>query len=87
MRLRDRCAVEAGRGDWGSVNSRTKSRIPVYGSPAGRAYTGTPPTSRLYRLPKITDMGDGSVTYDPRVALKQPDWTYAAVPEPQRRAG
>jgi NADH-quinone oxidoreductase subunit F len=38
---------------------------------------------RLYRLPKILDIGDGSVTYDTRIALKQPDWTYAD----QRRAG
>jgi NADH-quinone oxidoreductase subunit F len=48
---------------------------------------GTPPPARIYRLPKITDMADGTVTYDPRIALKQPDWTYAPLPEPERRAG
>jgi hypothetical protein len=32
-------------------------------------------------------MADGTVTYDPRIALKQPDWTYAPLPEPERRAG
>jgi hypothetical protein len=39
--------------------------------------------SRQYRLPKIVDMGDGRVTYDTRIALKQPDWTYVT----ERRAG
>jgi NADH-quinone oxidoreductase subunit F len=48
---------------------------------------GTPPPTRLYRLPKITDMVDGTVTYDPRIARKQPDWTYTPLPEPDRRAG
>jgi NADH-quinone oxidoreductase subunit F len=48
---------------------------------------GRSPATRMYRLPKITDMADGTVTYDTRIALKQPDWTYASVPEPQRRAG
>jgi NADH-quinone oxidoreductase subunit F len=48
---------------------------------------GTPPPARLYRLPKIVDMADGTVTYDPRIARKQPDWTYTSVPTPERRAG
>jgi NADH-quinone oxidoreductase subunit F len=48
---------------------------------------GMPPPTRMYRLPKITDMVEGTATYDPRIALKQPDWTYAPLPEPKRRAG
>ncbi len=44
---------------------------------------GTPTPSRLYRLPKIVDMADGTVTYDARTALKQPDGTEVDV----RRAG
>ena len=44
---------------------------------------GALPLPRLYRLPKILDMADGAVTYDTRIALKQPDWTYSDV----RRAG
>jgi NADH-quinone oxidoreductase subunit F len=43
--------------------------------------TLTPP--RLYRLPKIVDLDGGGVTYDTRIAAKQPDWTYAD----ERRAG
>ena len=46
---------------------------------------GRPPATRMYRLPKIVDMGEGTVTYDTRIALKQPDWTYAAPSE--RQAG
>jgi NADH-quinone oxidoreductase subunit F len=41
----------------------------------------TPP--RQYRLPKIVDLGRGTVTYDTRIGLKQPDWTYLD----ERRAG
>ena len=41
----------------------------------------TPP--RHYRLPKIVDLGHGTVTYDTRIGLKQPDWTYID----ERRAG
>jgi NADH-quinone oxidoreductase subunit F len=44
---------------------------------------GTVPLPRLYRLPKIVDMADGTVTYDARIARKQPDWTYVD----ERRAG
>jgi NADH-quinone oxidoreductase subunit F len=44
---------------------------------------GVRPPSRLYRLPKIVDMSDGTVAYDTRIAFKQPDWTYLEV----RRAG
>jgi NADH:ubiquinone oxidoreductase subunit F (NADH-binding) len=44
---------------------------------------GTVPLPRLYRLPKIVDMTDGTVTYDARIARKQPDWTYVD----ERRAG
>jgi NADH-quinone oxidoreductase subunit F len=32
---------------------------------------------RSHPLPKIADLGDGRVTYDDRIARKQPDWTYA----------
>jgi NADH:ubiquinone oxidoreductase subunit F (NADH-binding) len=39
---------------------------------------------RLYRLPKIVDLDGGGVTYDTRIALKQPDWTYI---DDERRAG
>ncbi len=39
--------------------------------------------SRRYDLPKIIDIADGNATYDARIALKQPDWTYAV----ERRAG
>jgi len=38
---------------------------------------------RRYPLPKIVDMGDGTVTYDAAIARKQPDWTYTA----EQRAG
>jgi NADH-quinone oxidoreductase subunit F len=36
--------------------------------------------SRDYQLPKIADLdvAGGTVVYDPRIAFKQPDWTYAA---------
>jgi NADH-quinone oxidoreductase subunit F len=44
---------------------------------------GTVPLPRLYRLPKIVDMADGTVTYDAKTALKQPDGTYVDV----QRAG
>jgi NADH-quinone oxidoreductase subunit F len=37
---------------------------------------GTVALPRRYPLPKIVDMGNGTVTYDTRIALKQPDWTY-----------
>jgi NADH:ubiquinone oxidoreductase subunit F (NADH-binding) len=43
----------------------------------------TPIPSRLYRLPKIIDLADGTVTYDARIGLKQPDWTHVD----ERRAG
>jgi NADH-quinone oxidoreductase subunit F len=43
----------------------------------------TPTPSRLYRLPKIIDMTDGTVTYDTRTALAQSDETDVNV----RRAG
>ena len=43
----------------------------------------TPTPSRLYRLPLIVDIADGTVTYDARIGLKQPDWTYID----DRRAG
>ncbi len=33
-------------------------------------------SSRQYRLPKIADMADGAVTYDPSTALEQPDRTH-----------
>ena len=46
---------------------------------------GHPPATRMYRLPKIVDMADATVTYDTRIALKQPDWTYASSSE--RQAG
>jgi NADH-quinone oxidoreductase subunit F len=39
---------------------------------------------RLYRLPKIVELDGGGVTYDTRIALKQPDWTYI---DDERRAG
>jgi hypothetical protein len=47
---------------------------------------GLPPSSdardarREYHLPKIVDldMAAGTVAYDHRITLKQPDWTYAA---------
>jgi NADH-quinone oxidoreductase subunit F len=42
---------------------------------------GTVPLPRRHPLPKIVDMGNGTVTYDATIALKQPDWTY------QRQAG
>lgn len=32
---------------------------------------------RRYRLPKIVDMDNGTVTYDAKIAPKQADWTYA----------
>ena len=35
------------------------------------------PTARSYELPKIDDLVDGRVVYDPRQGAKQPDWTYA----------
>jgi NADH-quinone oxidoreductase subunit F len=38
---------------------------------------------RLYRLPKIVDLDARGVTYDTRIAHKQPDWTYTD----ERRAG
>lgn len=38
---------------------------------------------RRYHLPKIVDMGGGTVTYDATIGRKQPDWTYAV----ERRAG
>jgi NADH-quinone oxidoreductase subunit F len=44
---------------------------------------GTPTPSRLYRLPQIVDLADGTVTYDARIGLKQPDWTYTN----ERRVG
>jgi NADH:ubiquinone oxidoreductase subunit F (NADH-binding) len=44
---------------------------------------GTLTLPRLYRLPKIVDMSDGSVTYDARSALEQPDRTNIN----ERRAG
>jgi NADH-quinone oxidoreductase subunit F len=40
---------------------------------------GRPAAARPYRLPKIVDMADGNVTYDARIALEQPDWTYVDV--------
>ena len=40
---------------------------------------GTPTPSRLYRLPKIADMSDGTVSYDAGPTLEQPDWTYVDV--------
>jgi hypothetical protein len=43
----------------------------------------TPAPSRLYRLPTIVDMSDGSATYDARTVPGQPDWTRVDV----RRAG
>jgi NADH-quinone oxidoreductase subunit F len=46
-----------------------------------------PSTPRLHRLPKIVDIADGTVTYDPQIALKQPDWTYAPLAAPTPRAG
>ncbi len=36
------------------------------------------PASRTYELPKIDDLVDGRVVYDPRQAAKQPDWTYSS---------
>jgi NADH-quinone oxidoreductase subunit F len=42
-----------------------------------------PMPRRLYPVPKIVDMGGGTVTYDATIASKQPDWTYAV----ERRAG
>ncbi len=35
------------------------------------------PAERTYELPKIDDLVDGRVVYDPRQGAKQPDWTYA----------
>lgn len=35
------------------------------------------PPRRRYQLPKIIDLGGGTVTYDDQIARKQPDWTYA----------
>ncbi|HKY14896.1 MAG TPA: hypothetical protein VJM33_08210, partial [Microthrixaceae bacterium] len=43
----------------------------------------TPAPSRLYRLPKIVDMSNGTVTYDPRTAPEGPDETDVDI----RRAG
>ncbi len=43
--------------------------------------------ARLHPLPKIVDLAGGTVTYDRRAALEQPDWTYAPLPAPERRAG
>jgi NADH-quinone oxidoreductase subunit F len=36
------------------------------------------PTPRPILVPKITDLGGGTVAYDERQGRKQPDWTYAA---------
>jgi hypothetical protein len=44
---------------------------------------GAVPLPRLYRLPKIVDMSDGSVTYEARSALEEPGRTYID----ERRAG
>jgi NADH-quinone oxidoreductase subunit F len=33
-------------------------------------------SSRSYQVPKIVEIADGRVTYDDRIAAKQPDWTY-----------
>lgn len=38
---------------------------------------GAPLRPRRYQLPKIVDLADGHATYDPRIAHKQPDWTYS----------
>jgi NADH:ubiquinone oxidoreductase subunit F (NADH-binding) len=44
---------------------------------------GTPALPRTYRLPKIADMSDGSVTYDGKTVPEQPGWAHVDV----RRAG
>ena len=38
------------------------------------------PPSRRLPFPKIVDLSEGMVIYDPRVPFKQPDWTYAGEP-------
>ena len=38
--------------------------------------TGRCPRPRPLPVPKIVDITDGDVTYDPRQASKRPDWTY-----------
>ena len=38
--------------------------------------TGRCPRPRTLPVPKIVDIADGDVTYDPRQATKRPDWTY-----------
>ena len=48
---------------------------------------GRPRPARLHPLPKIVDLAGGTVTYDRRAALEQPDWTYPPLPTPERRAG
>jgi NADH-quinone oxidoreductase subunit F len=35
------------------------------------------PVARPITVPKVVDMVDGTVTYDEKQDLKQPDWTYA----------
>ena len=41
---------------------------------------GRCPRPRDITFPKIVDLVDGTAVYDRRVALKQPDWTYADEP-------
>ena len=48
---------------------------------------GTPPPTRMYRLPKITDMVDGTPTYDPRIALQAARLDLRLAAQAGRRAG
>ncbi|MGH9216380.1 MAG: hypothetical protein ACRDZS_09000 [Acidimicrobiales bacterium] len=68
------------------MNTTPPGRVVLSGDPVG-GDTANPTivnnVERLYRLPKIIDMRHGTVAYDARIALKQPDWTYVDV----RRAG
>jgi len=47
---------------------------------AAHLEAGQCPRPRSIPFPKIVDIHDGDVVYDPRVPLKQPDWTYADEP-------
>jgi NADH:ubiquinone oxidoreductase subunit F (NADH-binding) len=44
---------------------------------AAHIETGRCPHPRSLSVPKLVDIDDGDVTYDPRQASKRPDWTYA----------
>jgi NADH-quinone oxidoreductase subunit F len=53
------------------------SILQAFPEEVAEALDGRPRPERGFTVPKLLDLTDGVATYDPRQALKRPDWTYA----------